>query len=141
MSRGDLPWALFGRPIKPLSLAQMLALFVIGWVYIYDSGTELGESTVIADITGAVALGTCLMMLLGWLKSSQRMAEISLVIAAGVWVSRAAIVLMTDYLADPVAFWLSLCWGLAAGGAFLLESMDEEVDGIWTRPSPKQSPP
>lgn len=137
MSRGDLPWRFIGRPIKPLAFAQMVALFVIGWAYLWHTTDEIGTDNLLGDATGLLAFMAGLLLLAGWWRGSQRLAEIGLLIGAGVWIARAALVLMLGYNEDPVAFWLSLCWATAAGGAFLLESIDEEVDGIWTRPSRK----
>lgn len=140
VTRGDLPWKMFGRTLKPVAFAQMLALLVLAVAYVERFEREPGTDT-IAGVLFAAAAGTGAGLLFaGWVRGSQRLAEWGLLFAAGVWIARAALVLLTGYGDDPVAFWLSLCWAIAAGGAFLLESIDEEVEGIWTRPSHKPSP-
>ena len=136
MTRGDLPWTVSGRTVKPLAFAQMLALLVIAWAYLLDAAEPQMEVP-LGDVTGVAALVAAGMLMFGWAANSQRWAEIGLLIGAGVWVARASVVALVGYGTDPVAFWLSLCWAVSAGGAFMLESMDWRVDGIWTRPSRK----
>lgn len=138
MTRGDLPWRVLGRPVKPLALAQTMALFVVGWAFVVDD-LEPGADLIIGDLTGAWAFVGVALLVVAWARGSQRLAELGLLVAVGVWVARAATVALTGYYDDPVAFWLSICWATAAGGAFLLESTDGGVDGIWTQHSHKPS--
>jgi len=128
MTKGDLPFMLFGRPVKPLALALMLSTFTIFYTNVFLNSDVAGGAYV-GDIVGFVAGFTCLMLFLGWVHKSQRVAEFGLLMATGVWVSRAVVVAMVQGI-EYYGLFLSVGWVMAAGGAYLLESWDDKTAQI-----------
>jgi hypothetical protein len=125
MSKGDLPFTVFGRPVKPLAMALMVSTFTIFYSNVVVNNDVAGGAYV-GDIVGWTAGLTSLLLLLGWVHRSQRIAELGLLLATGVWVSRMAVVAMTEGV-GYFGVWLSLGWVLAAGGAYLLEAWDDKT--------------
>jgi hypothetical protein len=128
MTKGDLPFMVFGRPLKPLGLALMLSTFTIFYTNVILNSDVAGGSYV-GDVVGWVAGFTSLLLLLGWVHKSQRVAEFGLLMATGVWVSRALVVWMTEGI-DYYGLWLSIGWVMAAGGAYALEAWDDRTAQI-----------
>lgn len=124
-----------GRPIKPLAFALMMATGTLVWANVVDVDF-LGDAY-IGDIVAAVAGAAVVLLFAGWWTRSQLLAEWGLLLSSGVWVARAMTVFFIGVHVDPVAFLLSICWAVAAGGAFMLESVGDCGEGLWTRRSHK----
>jgi hypothetical protein len=138
MSRMNLPWTLFNRPIKPVALVLMNTMFVISWVAVTNAGVL--HDSIWGDILGAFSFVIAVAFFYAWYKASQRYAEWAMLAAFGVWGFRFwAIILINGTTAfSSESAYLSLLWMLLAGGSWLLERADPKaeyrrVEGAWTR--------
>ena len=131
---------LFGRPIKPVALGAALAMVVISIFNFFNAG-RFGD-LLVGDFVSIVAVIAFVCLNIGWWKNSQFFAELGLLLASGVYVSR-SIFLMLIVGFDDVSTWLSLSTGIILIGAYLLESTDpqsqrQKRNRLWTRQSRKQ---
>lgn len=122
MTKGDLDRVTFlHRPVKPFALALALSQAVLVGFNLRDAdvldGSLWGNVVMTAAAISFAALAA------GWWFRSQRMEEAGLALAAGTWVTRSVTILLVDSI-TLIGFWLSLCWSIAAVGAFLLERRD-----------------
>lgn len=124
MSRLDLPLKVYGRPLKPLALSVMLSMVVIAVINVLDVG--LAADHLWGDFIGLLAAVSAAAMAGGWFARSQSMAEVGMLIAAGVWMVRGVFALLYNG-SVPIGYgWaFSFCWALAAGGAYMLERVDD----------------
>ena len=141
----ELKTLFFGRPIRPFHLAVMIATVVIGYQLLVTSKHDNPEAFcacgTASHVLGSLSLIASLFLFLGWfVKPEWRrknfsplwFAEWGLLLAVGVWLTRAVYVLISDdesgLLRNPYASaLLSIAWAIGAGGAYLLERYDEET--------------
>jgi hypothetical protein len=126
MGRTELPWLLWGRYLRPFSLALSLACLAIGWGTLSGATQQPGltDTTMGALIAVGAVLATALLWAGWWMHGHNPWADAAmehgLIIAAGVWVARAVTVAVAlGGINEGVI--LSLCWAFAAGSAWLLE--------------------
>lgn len=114
-SPADLPWAVFGRRVKPLALAASLAnlSIVVGIPTIKFDNTP-------ALIVMSLAVVALLSFWVGWWCNTTRMVQVGLILTVGLFAARGAFAGLTFGWMDHEV-WLSTSWCVAAGGAFLLE--------------------
>lgn len=127
MTRGDLKWQLLGRPVKPLAFFISMTLFTIFWFNVVIDA-DLAREAIVGDVVGSMALVGFCALAGGWLARSQVMAEVGLIVAFFVMLTRSMMVLL---IAGPtqVGFWLSIAWAGTIAGAYVLESMDANGRG------------
>ena len=118
----NLPVTVFGRPLKPLALGIVVAMLVLTLAGILDQGAL--HSSGWGDLVSAVAFASFTAFMGGWWARSQRMAEMALLLATGVFTARAAALLMLHFEILDVAAWLSVASAITAGGAYALERVD-----------------
>jgi hypothetical protein len=118
----NLPVSVWGRPIKPLALGMAVAMIVLTLAGLLDRGA-LGRS-LWGDFVALVAFSSFMAFLGGWWGQSQRMAEVALLLACGVFTTRAAALLMLHFEVLDIAAWLSVASAITAGGAYVLERVD-----------------
>ena len=121
MTSTELPWQVWGRKIRPYALAVSLASAVVAWAILVrhdDAGSHLESEPGV--LVGWAALAACLLLWHGWWAQSDRTMRAGLLITAGVFAARAAIVFMEGG-AGTIAALLSVVWCVASGGAWLLE--------------------
>ncbi len=121
MTSTELPWQAWGRKIRPYALAVSLASAVVAWAILVkhnDAGSHLESGSGV--LVGWAALAACLLLWHGWWAQSDRTMRAGLLITAGVFAARAAIVFMEGG-AGTIAALLSVVWCVASGGAWLLE--------------------
>lgn len=124
MSRGvELPWKILGRRIRPFSFAIMFTTIVVGVQYV---GLHTGPGNAVADwFTGGFAFTAALMLLIGWAFNKDDLHDWGLLIAAGVWGSRAALYVLESGW-DTLSVWFSLGWFMGIMGAYALERFDHK---------------
>lgn len=134
----NLPWTLFGRPIKPVSFVLMMTMLVIAYIALTNTGI-LGPS-VYADLLGAAAVVVALLFAWAWWATSQEIAEWALLLAFFLWGFRfwAVIFVLGDDALRIEGFYLSFLWMLLSGGSWLLERSDPIVhiknrEKLWSR--------
>ena len=116
---------IFGRPVKPVAIALMLSMIVIGWAAYEDLGILDGSKW--ADVLAIFALSVCLLFTYAFVANSQRVAEWGLVGAFFVWGIRFwLIMILSDDPLRAEGLWLSGAWMVVAGGSFLLERTDDQ---------------
>jgi hypothetical protein len=131
MTKGDLDGLrCWGRPIKPVALGLSFLMLTLCISNIANAGVfkELWLGDVVAVIAGASAVT----LVAGWVVRSQRMAEWGLLMACVVYIVRASFLF---FFAGPgeQGVWLSLGAATIAGGAYLLETTDEQAEWRWRR--------
>lgn len=121
MTSTELPWTVLGRKVRPYALAVSLASLIVAWAILVrhdDAGSHLESEPGV--LVGWAALAACLLLWHGWWAQSDRTMRAGLLITAGVFAARAAIVFMEGG-AGTIAALLSVVWCVASGGAWLLE--------------------
>lgn len=123
----NLPFTVFDRPIKPVSLVLMNSMLILGWGGFTENGI-LGTS-LWGDVIGVVAFGTAAISVTAFFKRNQRWAEFALIGAFFVWGVRFWALILLNGLSVfwREAVWLSACWMLLAAGSWLLERSDPHV--------------
>lgn len=121
MASTELPWQVWGRKIRPYALAVSLASAVVAWAILVkhnDAGSHLESGSGV--LVGWAAAAAVLLLWWGWWAQSDRTMRAGLLLTAGVFAARAAIVFMEGG-AGTIAALLSVVWCVASGGAWLLE--------------------
>ena len=121
MTSTELPWTVLGRKVRPYALAVSLASAVVAYAILVrhdDAGSHLESGSCL--IVGWTALAAVLLLWWGWWAQSGRTMRAGLLITAGVFAARAAIVFMEGGT-GTIAALLSVVWCVASGGAWLLE--------------------
>lgn len=121
MTSTELSWHVWGRKIRPYALAVSLASAVVAWAILVrhdDAGSHLESGSGL--IVGWTALAAVLLLWWGWWAQSDRTMRAGLLLTAGVFAARAAIVWL-DQGTVGAAWLLSVAWCVASGGAWLLE--------------------
>ena len=119
MTSTELPWQAWGRKIRPYALAVSLASAVVAWAILVkhnDAGSHLESGSGV--LVGWAAAAAVLLLWWGWWAQSDRTMRAGLLLTAGVFAARAAIVWPDQ---GTVAALLSVAWCVASGGAWLLE--------------------
>lgn len=121
MTSTELSWHVWGRKIRPYAFAVSLASAVVAWAILVrhnDAGSHLESGSGL--IVGWAALAAVLLLWWGWWAQSDRAMRGGLLLTAGVFAARAAIVWL-DQGTVGAAWLLSVAWCVASGGAWLLE--------------------
>ena len=121
MASTELPWQVWGRKIRPYALAVSLASAVVAWAILVkhnDAGSHLESGSGV--LVGWAAAAAVLLLWWGWWAQSDRTMRAGLLLTAGVFAARAAIVWL-DQGTVGAAWLLSVAWCVASGGAWLLE--------------------
>ncbi len=121
MTSTELPWQAWGRKIRPYALAVSLASAVVAWAILVkhnDAGSHLESGSGV--LVGWAAAAAVLLLWWGWWAQSDRTMRAGLLLTAGVFAARAAIVWL-DQGTVGAAWLLSVAWCVASGGAWLLE--------------------
>jgi hypothetical protein len=122
----DLPWLFLNRPIKPFSFGLMGMMGVTAAEAFFADDTALGKSWV-AGVLGVVALVSAVMLAAAWWNCRQRLMEIAMSIACGVWVGRLLLYVLETHPAwyrSGLAFFIAVM----AAGAFFQEVRDSTPD-------------
>jgi hypothetical protein len=126
----ELKTLFFDRPVRPFHLAVTIATLVIAISNLTDS-----QETILlhasSNLLGAFALVSAALLTFGWWYSNDWAAEWGLLLAVGVWVTRAMYIAITDdglyKLGTIAAVTLSVAWAIGAGGAYILERYDHVI--------------
>jgi hypothetical protein len=124
MSRGvELPWMIFGRRLRPFSFAIMFTTLVVGIQYV---GLHAGPGSAVASWgTGGFAFASAFLLFLGWAFKHDDMHDWGLLIAAGVWGSR-AVLFWLETGPSTLSVYFSLGWFVGIMGAYGLERYDHK---------------
>ena len=121
MTSTELPWQVRGRKIRPYAFAVSLASAVVAYAILVrhdDAGSHLESGSGV--LVGWAAAAAVLLLWWGWWAQSDRTMRAGLLLTAGVFAARAAIVWL-DQGTVGAAWLLSVAWCVASGGAWLLE--------------------
>ena len=118
----NLSLEVFGRPIKPLAMGLAVAMITLTLAGLLDRGAL--DGSLWGDFVALVAFSAFMAFMGGWWARSQRMAEVALLLACGVFTTRAAALLMLHFEVLDIAAWLSVASAITAGGAYVLERVD-----------------
>lgn len=134
----NLPWRIFGRPVKPVAFALGITMLILGAFSIADLGI-LGASEW-SDFLGGAAFAVACVFAGAWWTRSQAAAEWALLGAFFAWGIRLWAILLVQgwHSFSTEGLYLSLAWLILAGGSYLLERADPAADGMvggraWTR--------
>jgi hypothetical protein len=101
----------------------MCTTFVVGIQYV---GLQTGPGNAVADwATGGFAFAASLMLFIGWAFRNDDIHDWGLLIAAGVWGSRAALYFL-EQGTTALSVYFSLGWFVGIMGAYLLERYDHK---------------
>lgn len=117
MKRGHRCY-LFGRQVKPLAVALMVANSTVAFTYLLNTDA-LGDSRW-ADAAAVAAAVSVALLVAGWLDPQDRWTADGMAAAAGVWAYLATLYALSLGLWTP-SVWLAVGWTIAAGGACRLE--------------------
>lgn len=119
MTAGDLVGVtVLQRPVKVVALGMTILMLALAWLNLANRDAGLGDS-VLGDVVGATALVAAVALLGGWWGRSQRMAEVGLLLAFGVYLARTVFLLATAPADQGVL--LGIGAAVIAGGSYLLE--------------------
>ena len=121
MTSTELPWQVWGRKIRPYAFAVSMASAVVAYAILVrhnDAGSHLESGSGV--LVGWAAAAAVLLLWWGWWAQSDRTMRAGLLLTAGVFAARAAIVWL-DQGTVGAAWLLSVAWCVASGGAWLLE--------------------
>jgi len=121
----DLPWTILGRKVRPYALAVSLASLCVALTLLargQDAGAALDGRTGPAIAIGAMAFIAFALLMGGWWLRGERMMRWGLLASAGVSGARAGFIFLSTSDVFAVSAWLSACWVVASGGAYLLEA-------------------
>lgn len=110
-----------GRPVKPLALGLILALFpaaLNGWVVAFGYPSLL-DSTGDDMAIGIVATLALTLMVGGWFRKSQSMFEAALLFVVGAFTARAFLIVFLN--PHPLEAMFPFAVAVIAGGAYVLE--------------------
>lgn len=117
----DLPYVVWGRPVKPLALAASVAVFGVALGPFTPGGNQVFEfSSGMGYVQAVTGLVTLILFQLGWWLCYQRLVEWGLLLTAGVFCSRAVLGALTVGFLHP-AVWISVGMSVGAAGAWTLE--------------------
>ena len=129
MTRADAGQIRFwGRPFKPLAVGLITAsvtLAVNQFVVICGKEPLIVTPSGAVGLIGFASMAAVLGMFVSWLGNWQRLYQWSLLLCMGAWVARSmSLALDTQYVPSMLPF----SFALMAGGAYVLETLDERVD-------------
>lgn len=123
----ELHTLFLGRRIRPFHLAVTIATAVVAWTLLDTPNLPLFDHSV-TRIIGLAAATAALLLTYGWWFRSDRAASGGLLLATGVWASRAAYAAIAGegilIVNQWPSFFLSLAWTIGAGGAYQMERAD-----------------
>lgn len=122
----NLPISVFGRPVKPVSIG--LALIMI--TFMVANALDLGAfgPSAWGDILGVVAGGAFLLLMLAFIRNSQRLAELGLLFSATVFIVRGTFLLLTFGWSEEDLYF-SFALAIIAAGSYFLERTDPKGSG------------
>jgi hypothetical protein len=137
MSRTELPWLLWGRHVRPYSLAVSLMMGMLAWYILIignDAGTLFDGRSIPAVIAGIAALLSFLLLWWGFWKQSGTAMKTGLLFSAGVMAARSVLVAIASGWSSQ-SVWFSMAWVVASSGAYLLEltTAERENGELWHR--------
>lgn len=128
----ELKSLFLGRPIRPFHFAVTIATTVVAVSNFTANNSDvtfLGHSA--SNMLGGFALAAAVLLFIGWWATNDFAAEWGLLIATGVWVTRAVYIALTGdnvyVLGTVAAVVLSLAWAVGSSGAYMLERYDHVV--------------
>lgn len=122
MAYTELPWIVAGRRIRPYALAVSLASAVVGFSLLvqHDGPGNILDNSPHGLGLGISAIISSTLLWLGFWAKSSRWMQWGLLLTTGVFIARGVYIgLDTSFISQ--ASLLSLCWGVASAGAYLLE--------------------
>lgn len=125
MTKGDLPFRVFGRPLKPVALGLTLTMIIIAQSNL--RGVDRGTDYPLSTILGVLAVVSAITLAVGWFWDRQTIAEVGLLLTVGVYTTRAAFIQFSTPWDQ--AIWFSLATVVIAGGAYMLEASDHRRFG------------
>jgi hypothetical protein len=121
-----LPWRFLGRQVRPYALAVSLACAVIFVSMLTESGVGNNLDGPWGKAIGVAAGLTTVLLWIGWWGQSKPFMNHGLLLATATWAAVAAVVLQEG------ASWpsgsIAVCWMIASGGSYLLETNDKGGD-------------
>jgi hypothetical protein len=126
----ELESLFLGRPVRPFHLAVTIATGVIAWTLLTDGKMDWVYHSA-AHLIGLTAAVSSIFLTIGWWFRKEWFAEWGLLLATGVWASRAVYAAFAGQGLLVINQWasmlLSIAWAIGAGGAYLLERYDDEM--------------
>ena len=121
MGRTELPWLIAGRHVRPYAFAVSLATANLAAIILTNRSVWGTPGDAWSLVVAAVAIGSTVLLWAGfWLRHSALM-EHGLLLSVAVFTARGVYI---GLVGGSGAWWtagLSFAWGIASGGAWLLE--------------------
>lgn len=132
MTRAELPNVrILGRPFKPLAVGLIMASGFLGMnQFLVLMGFESLVDTPSGSIggIGLAAVLSVIGMIISWIGNWQALYKHSLLLCMGAWVARAFSQALDGAWGSAV---FPLAFATMAGGAYILEAVDEFADIHW----------
>jgi hypothetical protein len=117
----NLPISVFGRPVKPVSLG--FAVFMITFTVYNIRNTGVFGASRWGDVIAVVAGASFVLLMVAWVRNSQRLAEYGLLLSGTVFTIRGMFLLLT-FGFDRQDVYFSLGTAIIAFGSYFLERVD-----------------
>lgn len=121
----ELKALFWGRPIRPFHLAVFISTGAVGITNLDGAGTVLSGAT--SYVVGGVASISAILLITGWWFKKDVFAEWGLLLAAGMWASRATFAFLSHAHNEWFTIAISFAWFVGAAGAYLLERYDHVI--------------
>ena len=121
---------IFGRPIMPVAAGIAVSMVTLAFADVFFSGGDdpLGKGF-FGDAVGWAALLSSALFAVAWVFRSPRALEVALMLATGVWLSRAIYFAFIGSFGS-IFFWLAIAWTLVCLGAWFHDVWHRYAGGI-----------
>lgn len=118
-----LPWTFLRRAVRPYALAVSLATAVVFMSMLTESGVGQALDGPAGKAIGVAAAVSTVLLWVGWWTQRVWPMTQGLLLSTAVWAAVAVVIILEG--SSWTSGLIGACWGVASGGAWLLEVNDK----------------